>query len=45
VRARLRERPRSPGSQTLLERLPAWMKAAANRDEVLAAIGALRDLA
>ncbi|WP_345575414.1 hypothetical protein [Nonomuraea rosea] len=45
VRARLRERPESPGSQTLLERLPAWMKAAANRDEVLAAIGALRDLA
>jgi hypothetical protein len=43
VAATQRERPRPAGSQTLLERLPAWMKAAGNRAEVLAAIRALRD--
>ncbi|TMR91657.1 hypothetical protein EJK15_48690 [Nonomuraea basaltis] len=45
VAATLRERPRPAGSQTLLERLPAWMKAAGNRAEVLAAIRALRAVA
>ncbi|MEU7860165.1 hypothetical protein [Nonomuraea sp. NPDC049141] len=43
VAATQRERPRPAGSQTLLERLPVWMKAAGNRAEVLAAIRALRD--
>jgi hypothetical protein len=42
VTARLRERSDRPGSQSLLERLPAWIKAADNRDAVLAAIRALR---
>jgi hypothetical protein len=42
VGARLRERPVPAGSQTLLERLPGWMKAAGNRDELLAAISVLR---
>ncbi|MEU8109269.1 hypothetical protein AB0C18_36740 [Nonomuraea muscovyensis] len=42
VGARLRERPVPAGSQTLLERLPGWMKAAGNRDELLAAIRVLR---
>ncbi|GAA3697493.1 hypothetical protein GCM10022224_074200 [Nonomuraea antimicrobica] len=45
VAASLRDRPRPAGSQTLLERLPAWMKSAGNRAEVLAAIRALRDTA
>ncbi|NUW39058.1 hypothetical protein [Nonomuraea rhodomycinica] len=40
--APLRERPVTAGSQTMLERLPAWMKAAGNREEVLAAVHALR---
>ncbi|TDD00626.1 hypothetical protein E1292_28190 [Nonomuraea deserti] len=43
--ATLRERPRPAGSQSMLERLPAWMKSAGNRAEVLAAIRALRDAA
>lgn len=43
VAAAQRERPTPAGSQTLLERLPAWMKAAGNRAEVLAAIRELRD--
>lgn len=42
VAARQRERPPVAGSQTLVERLPAWVKAAGNRDAVLAAIRALR---
>ncbi|MBN6055024.1 hypothetical protein JYK22_24015, partial [Nonomuraea sp. RK-328] len=42
VAAPLRERPVTAGSQTMLERLPAWMKAAGNREEVLAAIRSLR---
>lgn len=42
VAARHRERPERPGSQTLLERLPAWITSAAARDAVLAAIRAMR---
>jgi hypothetical protein len=42
VAARLRERHPYTGSGSLVERLPAWIKAARNRDEVLAAIHALR---
>ncbi|MCO6004224.1 hypothetical protein NE236_04460 [Actinoallomurus purpureus] len=42
VAARLRERHPNTGSGSLVERLPAWIKAAGNRDEVLAAIRTLR---
>ncbi|GAA2080068.1 hypothetical protein [Actinomadura alba] len=42
VTARLRERHPWTGSGSMLERLPAWMKAAGNRDEVLAAMRVLR---
>ncbi|WP_067823251.1 hypothetical protein [Actinomadura kijaniata] len=42
VAARLRERGAWTGSGSLLERLPAWMKAADNRPEVLKCIAALR---
>ncbi|MEV5749214.1 hypothetical protein AB0L00_15475 [Actinoallomurus sp. NPDC052308] len=42
VSARLRERHPYTGSGSLVEHLPAWIKAAGNRDEVLAAIHALR---
>jgi hypothetical protein len=45
VAASQRERPQPAGSQTLLERLPGWMKAAGNRAEVLVAIRALCDRA
>ncbi|MEV0399575.1 hypothetical protein [Actinoallomurus sp. NPDC050550] len=42
VTARLRERHPYTGSGSLVERLPAWIKAAGNRAEVLAAIHDLR---
>jgi hypothetical protein len=42
VTARLRERHPYTGSGSLVEHLPAWIKAAGNRDEVLAAMRALR---
>ncbi|GAA0344693.1 hypothetical protein NE235_32965 [Actinoallomurus spadix] len=42
VGARLRERHPHTGSGSLVERLPAWIKAAGNREEVLAAIRDLR---
>ncbi|RLK59440.1 TFIIB-type zinc ribbon-containing protein [Actinokineospora cianjurensis] len=42
VGARVRERRASPGTMSLVARLPRWMKTAKNRDEVLRAIGALR---
>ena len=43
VRARRRERAAWTGSGSLIERLPAWVKAARNRDEILATIDALRE--
>jgi hypothetical protein len=43
VAARLRERNPHTGSGSLVERLPAWIKAADNREEVLTAIRALRE--
>ncbi|WP_405429227.1 hypothetical protein [Micromonospora sp. NBC_00617] len=42
VGARLRERGPQPGGMTLVARLPNWLKAAGNRDEVLRAISRLR---
>ncbi|PSL00070.1 hypothetical protein CLV63_102196 [Murinocardiopsis flavida] len=42
VAARLRERHSWTGSGSLLEHLPAWMKSAGNRDDVLRALRALR---
>jgi hypothetical protein len=42
VRARHRERGSWTGSGSLVERLPTWIKAASNRDEILAAIQQLR---
>ncbi|WIY01720.1 hypothetical protein QRX60_48215 [Amycolatopsis mongoliensis] len=42
VAARLRERGPVPGSMSMVERLPAWLKSAKNRDEVLRAIRRLR---
>ncbi|MBB4961780.1 hypothetical protein [Micromonospora polyrhachis] len=42
VAARLRERGPVPGRMSLVERLPVWLKAAKNRDEVLHVIGRLR---
>ena len=46
VRARLRERRRSAeygwSNQALISRLPAWLKARRNRDEVLACIERMR---
>jgi hypothetical protein len=42
VTARLRERHPSTGSGSLVEHLPAWIKAADNRDEVVAALRDLR---
>jgi hypothetical protein len=42
VAVRLRERGRAPGTMSLLERLPAWLKSAKHRDEILREIGRLR---
>jgi hypothetical protein len=42
VAARLRERRASPGSMTMVARLPAWLKSAKHRDEILRAIRRLR---
>ncbi|MEU5827608.1 hypothetical protein [Micromonospora tulbaghiae] len=42
VSAQLRERGQHMGSQTLVERLPAWVKEGRHRAEVLGAIGQLR---
>jgi hypothetical protein len=42
VAARLRERRASPGSMSMVARLPAWLKSAKNRDEVLRAIRRMR---
>jgi hypothetical protein len=42
VAAKLRERRQSPGSMSMLARLPAWMKSAKHRDEVLRRIRQLR---
>lgn len=42
VAARLRERRASPGSMSMLARLPAWLKSAKNRAEILRVIGRLR---
>lgn len=43
VTAGLRERARDARSQSMLERLPAWLKAAKNRDAVLAGLARLRE--
>jgi hypothetical protein len=40
--ARLRERGDYPGTMSLVERLPAWLKSAKHRDEALRAIRRLR---
>lgn len=40
--AKLRERGDYRGSMSLVERLPAWLKAAKHRDEALRTIGRLR---
>jgi DNA-directed RNA polymerase subunit RPC12/RpoP len=42
VGARLRERGPESGGMTLVARLPNWIKAASNRDELLRAISRLR---
>ena len=42
VKATLRERTLQPTKMTLLARLPAWMKAAANRGSLLKGIERLR---
>jgi hypothetical protein len=42
VGAKLRERCASPGSSSMLARLPAWVKSAKHRDEVLRTISRLR---
>jgi hypothetical protein len=42
VTARLRERGDVPGSMSLVERLPAWVKSGRNRDEITRAIHRLR---
>ena len=44
VAARLRERRASPGSMTMVARLPAWLKSAKHRDEILRGIRRLRSL-
>ncbi|MFG3708009.1 hypothetical protein ACGF7U_25200 [Micromonospora sp. NPDC047670] len=44
VSARLRERGRHMGSQTLVERLPAWITDGRHRAEVLDGTGQLRAL-
>ena len=43
VSAGLRERTDRGRTQSVAERLPAWLKSAKNRDEVLAAIARLRE--
>ncbi len=43
VGARLRERGTGPGGMTLVARLPAWMKSARHRAEILRVIARLRD--
>lgn len=43
VAARLRERRASPGTMSVLARLPAWLKSAKHRDEVLRTIRRLRE--
>lgn len=40
--ARLRERGSVPGSMSLVERLPAWLKSAKHRDEALRVVRRLR---
>jgi hypothetical protein len=42
VAARLRERVPIPGSMSMVERLPAWLKSADHREEMLRAIAKLR---
>jgi hypothetical protein len=42
ISARLRERGFPPGSMSMVERLPAWLKSGRNRDEVLRTIHHLR---
>ena len=42
VGARLRERRATPGSMSMLARLPAWLKSAKNRDTILRATWQLR---
>jgi hypothetical protein len=42
VTARHRERGVPPGSMSMVERLPAWLKSARNRGEVLKAIDRIR---
>lgn len=42
IGATLRERRASPGSMSMLARLPAWMKSAKHRDELLRHIHRLR---
>ncbi len=42
LRAQLRERGRWTGTMSLVERLPAWLKAAKHRDEALRTIAKLR---
>jgi hypothetical protein len=42
VAARLRERTAAPSTMSMLARLPAWLKSAKNRDEILRAIQRLR---
>ncbi|MEV6371362.1 hypothetical protein AB0L86_31220 [Micromonospora musae] len=44
VSARLRERGRDMGGQTLVERLPAWIKDGKHRADVLDGIRRLRAL-
>ncbi|WP_328473059.1 hypothetical protein OHA21_11510 [Actinoplanes sp. NBC_00393] len=43
ITARLRERNPGAYGQTLVERLPAWIKAAKNRDELRTVLARLRD--
>lgn len=45
VGAQLRERGKPRSNRSMLSRLPPWMKAAANRAEVLAGLARLRELA
>jgi hypothetical protein len=45
VSARLRERGPIPGTMSMVERLPAWIKDAKHRDDVVSAIHRLRAMA
>jgi hypothetical protein len=45
VSARLRERGSIPGSMSLVERLPAWIKDGRHRSEVLSGLRRLRAMA